>query len=153
MLVENELNQLETFDSSHFICKSHFEEDGTENYLVFQPLHKYFTFQTGTQYISSWKSKGLSPETIKSFATSDNSLTPTINFVFDKARQKFSGSCFKQSKLQFFHGIIVNIYIVYELDASGSSDSDPTLKNCLFGAVNLTKNTDIEKYGYSRDWI
>ena len=33
----------------------------------------------------------------------------------------------------------VNVYIVYELDASSSSDSDPTQKNCLFGAVTLTK--------------
>ena len=39
--------------------------------------------------------------------------------------------------------------IVYELGASTSSDSDPTIKNCLFGAVTLTKNADIEKYGYS----
>ena len=44
---------------------------------------------------------------------------------------------------------IVNVYIVYELGASSSSDSDPTLKNCLFGAVTLTKNADIDKYGYS----
>ena len=43
----------------------------------------------------------------------------------------------------------VNIYIAYELGASSSKDSDPTLKNCLFSAVTLTKNTDIEKYGYS----
>ena len=35
------------------------------------------------------------------------------------------------------------------MDASSSSDSDPTLKNCLFGAVTLTKNADIEKYKYS----
>ena len=42
----------------------------------------------------------------------------------------------------------VNVYIVYELDASSSSSGDPTLKNCLFGAVTLTKNADIEKYGY-----
>ena len=35
------------------------------------------------------------------------------------------------------------------MDASSSNDSDPTLKNCLFGAVTLTKNADIEKYGYS----
>ena len=26
--------------------------------------------------------------------------------------------------------------------------NDPTLKNCLFGAVTLTKNADIDKYGY-----
>ena len=35
------------------------------------------------------------------------------------------------------------------MGASGSNDNDPTLKNCLFGAVTLTKNTDIDKYGYS----
>ena len=35
------------------------------------------------------------------------------------------------------------------MGASGSHDNDPTLKNCLFGAVTLTKNTDIDKYKYS----
>ena len=49
----------------------------------------------------------------------------------------------------YTHGKIVNIYIVYEFNASGSNNSDPTLKNCLFGAVALTKNADIDKYGYS----
>ena len=39
--------------------------------------------------------------------------------------------------------------VVYELVASSSNNSNPTLKNCLFGAVTLTKNKDIEKYGYS----
>ena len=33
--------------------------------------------------------------------------------------------------------------------ASGSLDNDPTLKNCLFGAITLNKNVDIDKYGYS----
>ena len=37
LLVENGLNKLKTFDSSHFIGKSHFDEDSTQNYLVFQP--------------------------------------------------------------------------------------------------------------------
>ena len=59
------------------------------------------------------------------------------------------GSCLKQPKLQYTHGTIVNIYIVYELGASGSNNNDPTLKICLFGAVTLTKNADIDKYGYS----
>ena len=35
------------------------------------------------------------------------------------------------------------------MGASGSNNSDPTLKNCLFGAVTLTKNADIDKYRYS----
>ena len=38
LLVENELNKLKTFDSSYFIGKSHFEEDGVQSYLVFQPI-------------------------------------------------------------------------------------------------------------------
>ena len=35
------------------------------------------------------------------------------------------------------------------MGASTSNISDPTLKNCLFGAVTLTKNADIDKYRYS----
>ena len=38
---------------------------------------------------------------------------------------------------------------VYELAAFSSHTSDPTIKNCLFGAVTLTKNAEIEKYKYS----
>ena len=35
------------------------------------------------------------------------------------------------------------------MGASNSSGSNPTIKNCLFGAVTLTKNADIDKYRYS----
>ena len=35
------------------------------------------------------------------------------------------------------------------MGASSSHNNDPTLKNCLFGAVTLTKNADIDKYRYS----
>ena len=35
LLVENELKKLKIFDSSYFIGKTNFEEDGTQNYLVF----------------------------------------------------------------------------------------------------------------------
>ena len=66
-LVENELKKLKTFDSSCFIGKSHFEEDSTQNYLVFQPMYRYFKIITGVgngRYIYYWQSKGLSDETI-----------------------------------------------------------------------------------------
>ena len=59
--IENELRKLRTFDSSYFIGESHFEEDGTQNHLVFQPIIRYFKIITNTDYVSSWKSKGLSP--------------------------------------------------------------------------------------------
>ena len=39
LLVENELEKLKTIC---FIGKSSFEEDGKQNYLVFQPMYRYF---------------------------------------------------------------------------------------------------------------
>ena len=149
LLVENELNKLKTFDSSYFTGKSHFEENGTQNYLVFQPINMYFKVIANTDYVSSWKSKGLSAESIKPPTTSDNSLTPALSYYGTKTRVKFSSSCLKQPIISYTNGKVVNIFIVYELGASSSHDNDPTLKNCLFGAVTLTKNTDINKYGSS----
>ena len=122
------MNKLKTFDSSYCIAKSHFEEDGIQNYLVFQPLNKYFKGIANTDYVLSWKSKGLSAETIKPPTTSDNSLTPAVSYYGTKARVKFTESCLKQSKISYTHGKVVNIYIVYELGASSSHNNDPTLK-------------------------
>ena len=71
--IENELKKLKTFDSSYFRSKSHFEEDGTQHYLVFQPINRYIKLIANNKlYISSWKSKGLSDETIKSPVASDS---------------------------------------------------------------------------------
>ena len=58
LLVESELNKLKTFDSGYFITKCHFE-DGTQNYLVFQPIYRYFK-TSNSDYVLSWTSKGLS---------------------------------------------------------------------------------------------
>ena len=44
---------------------------------------------------------------------------------------------------------IVSIKIVYKLTGSNSDGNDPTVNNSLFGPVALTKNIDIDKYGYS----
>ena len=51
--IEYELKKLKTFDPSYFIGKSHFEEDGTQNYLVFQPLNEYFKIIASIHYVSS----------------------------------------------------------------------------------------------------
>ena len=56
---------------------------------------------------------------------------------------------FKTTKISYTHGKVVNIYIFYELGASSSHSNDSTLKDVLFGAFTLTKNADIDKYGYS----
>ena len=82
-----------------FIGKGLFEEDGTQNFLVFQPLSKYFQVIANADYVWSWKSKGLSAETIKTPSTSDNSLTPALSYYDTKTIVKFTGSCLKQSRI------------------------------------------------------
>ena len=98
----------------------------------------------------SWKSKGLSAESITPPHVPNNFLNPSLNYLDAKIRVRFSGSCLKQDKSTYTHGKIVNIYMVYEINKKGSTTiSDPTLENCLFGAVTLTKNVNIDKYRYS----
>ena len=114
-------------------------------------MGKYFKLNSvvnTADYVSSWQSKGISNENIKPPTTSDNGLTLELNYYGTKTRVKFTRSCLKQTDHIYTHKKVVNIYIVYELAASSSHDSDPTIKNCLFGAVTLTKN-DIENYKYS----
>ena len=148
--LENNIKNLQTLDSSYFRGKNYLDEDGKQSYLVFLPIIRYFRLIANTKYISSWKSKGLSNETITPYATSDNSLTPWINYYGTKIRLQFTKSCLKQpNKLTYDKGRIVNVYIVYERGASSSNVSDPIIKNCLFDAVTLTKNADIDKYKYS----
>ena len=50
-LIENEFKKLKTLDLSYFIGKSHFEEDDTQNYLVFQPIKRYFKIIAYTKFI------------------------------------------------------------------------------------------------------
>ena len=115
-------------------------------------MGKYFKLNSvagAADYVLSWQSKGLSNESIRPPTTSDNSPNPELNYYGTKTRVKFTKSCLKKSSHILTHKNIVNIDIVYELAASSSDFSNPTLKNCLFGAVTLTKNADIEKYKYS----
>ena len=142
------MKKLKTFDSIFYRGKNHFEEGGTQNNLVFQPLNKYFKVIANTKYISSWKSKGLSDENITAPTTSDYKLNPQSSHFGAKTRQEFRGSCLKQDKITSNHGKTVNIYIVYELDKTYIV-ATPTLVNCLFGTVSLTKNADFDKYKYS----
>ena len=115
-------------------------------------MGKYFKLNSIVGVIDSvlsWQSKEISNESIKPPTTSNNSVNPRLSNNDTKSKVLFTGSCLKQPKLTFTHKKVVNIYIFYKLGASSSHSSDPTIKNCLFGAVALTKNADIEKSKYS----
>ena len=75
-------------------------------------------------------------------------FNPSLNYVGTKTRVEFKGNCLKQDKILFDHGKVENIYIVYEINKNVNLSSYSTLRNCLFGAVNLTKHIDIDQYEY-----
>ena len=131
------MNKLKTFDSSYYNGKSYFEEDGKPNYLIFQPLNKYFKVNGNLHYVLSWISKGLSNESIKPPTTSNNSLTPILNYYGPKIKVSFNRNCLKQNRVTFNHGKIVNIYIVYKIikiaNINGNRKSNLTVENALFG--------------------
>ena len=151
--IENSIEKLQAYDLTYFKGKQYFDEGrGKQNYIVFIPIKKNFELNSVvgvTDYVLPWRSKKLSNESIKLSTTSNNSLNPRLSYNGIKIKVQFTGSCLKQPKFTFTHNKVVNIYIVYELCASSSHTSDPTIKDCLFGAVTLTKNADIEKYKYS----
>ena len=65
LLVENKLKKLKIFDFSYFIGKNHFEEDRTQNYLLFQPLSKYFKVITNTIMFYHENLKGCLKKTLQ----------------------------------------------------------------------------------------
>ena len=84
-------------------------------------MRKYFKLNLvvdTVDYDLSWQSKGLSNESIRPPTTTNNNLTPELNYYGTKTKIKFTGSCLKQSSHIFTHKKVVNIYIVYELAAS-----------------------------------
>ena len=140
-------------DLSLYKGKQYFDErSGKKNYLLFLPINKYFRLNSvanRVDYVLSWKSKRFSSKNTRPPTTSDNSLSPELNYYGTKTRVKVTKTFSKKSRHFLTHKHAVNIYIVYELAASSSFNSDPTLRHSLFGAVTLTKNADIEKYKYS----
>ena len=98
------MKKLKTFYSSYFIGKSHFEEDGTQNYLVFQPMYRYFKRIAGVgndNYIYYWRSKGLSDEKTNSVKTPNYSITASLYNYGTKTNITFNGSCLKQDSVTF----------------------------------------------------
>ena len=62
----------------------------------------------------------------------------------------FSDNHFQQNKVIIPNNDnIINIYCVYEIQPiSSSRDTTFTIQNALFGALEITENTDTSKYNY-----
>ena len=80
---------MKIFDSSYFIRKSYFEEHGAQNYLVFQPMYKYFKGIAGAgngNYSYYWQSKELSDKRISFIKTPNHIITPFLDYHSTKTR-------------------------------------------------------------------
>ena len=145
LLIENELKKLKSFDLGYFIRKSHFDEDGSQHYLVFQLILQYFTLNGS--WITEWTSKRLSNESLKVVSTPNNTLTPPVNYYGDKVRLRFTGSVLQQKTVTYSHKKVVNIYVVYEIH--DFQNRNAILFNIEMHYLELlTKNADFDKYRY-----
>ena len=78
VLVENESEKLQTFDSSLFIFQNCFNNGGAQIYSKLQLLYYSFKRLGDTEKVVSWKYKGLSVEKHFTLATTNNSLSSSI---------------------------------------------------------------------------
>ena len=88
--------KVKKFDLNYFKGKSHFGEDGAQNYLVFQPMKKYFKRIAGVgsgNHLYFWKTKGFCDDRINSNTASNHTITPKLSFYGTKTRVEFNGSC------------------------------------------------------------
>ena len=120
-----------------------------QNYLVFTPARKHIKHFHGTTQIYSWKSNGMSEESIENVTKSDSNFAETFVDHHSLPNIKFNGYCLVKNIS--IPKNIINLYISYRLGPQlRSSNTDFTLSNyCLFGYVKLTKNADLDKYTYT----
>ena len=54
-------------------------------------MYRYFKKTSNTDFISSWKSKGISDEIVKPPTASDKSLAQGLSYIGNKTRVKLDG--------------------------------------------------------------
>ena len=124
----------------------------TINLIIFQPIYKTITFSSLQDTISQYESKGLSNEKVKPPFTVNKSCSAKLIWMNNfRIRLRFTRSCLKQNYAAFAPNNLINLFIAYELDRwSQDVNAKSSPKDCLFGAVKLTKNVDPNKYSYCR---
>ena len=110
------------------------------------------SFQFTGNKISTWKSTGIfnysSDSNMNVVGDSGGDLADIKNdgrmYVY------LSDNHFQQNKVIIPNNDnVINIYCVYEIQPTSSSrDTTFTRQNALFGAMEITKNTDTSKYNY-----
>ena len=114
------------------------------------------SFDFTTNKISTWKSTGIFNRSSNSkYFTSSNmnavgGASGNLPDLKNDGRMNvyLSGNHFQQKVASIpNNGNVINIYCFYKLDPIASNRDDTfTIQNALFGAMQITKNTDTSKY-------
>ena len=119
-----------------------------QSYLVYDCKLGSFNFTGGK--ITTWKSTGifnyLSNSNMNAVADSGEDLPALKND--GRLHVYLSGIHFQQNKVIILNNnYVINIYCVYQMEPRANSRlSNFTVQNALFGAIQITKNTDTSKY-------
>ena len=124
------------------------KNDGTQNTFVCQPTLGALEFKKDkrTDYTLSSKAKG----------AFNSKLNPPRSAFLNRIKPSGYRTGIKFDKdllvAEENNGLsrLVHVYIVFDLDASlRNPNKNSKFKNWLFGATNIVKNSDKEKYVYS----
>ena len=159
LLLDNELKKLKTLVGSS--AKIKFDEAQKENsfnrgffyylqqsYLVYECKMDSFNFTS--KKISKWKSTGIfiysGDSSMKGIRDTKTKLPELKND--ERMHVYLQGNHFQQNNVIIpNNNNVTNIYVVYKFDPiSSTRNNDYTIQNALFGAMEITKNTDTSKY-------
>ena len=116
-----------------------------QNYLVFIPAIKHIKYFHDTTQIYSWKSNGMSEESIENITRSDSNFAATFVDYLILPDINFHWHCFIKNNISIPKKVI-NLYLSCTLDPQFRNlNTDFALGNFLFGSVKLTKNADLNK--------
>ena len=121
--------------------------DGFQNTFAYQPTLDTSELKKGKgiDYVLSWKSNRVDNSNIKSLYTA---FLHSIKRSGYKMGIKFDKEPLAVEQNNYMTKI-ANVYIVYILAAWPRNPTNNfKFKNCLFGATNIVKNSDKEKYVY-----
>ena len=121
-----------------------------QSYLVYDCKLGSFNFTAGK--ITTWKPTGIfnyfGNSNMNAVADSGGDLPDLKNDA--RMYVHLSGNHFQQNKVIIpNNNNVINIYCIYEIQPISSSRDDTfAVQNALFGAMQITKNTDTDKYKY-----
>ena len=137
--VLKKLNSLTTKDYKFFLGTIYLaSNDGSQNTFVYQPIIDTLEIKKdkGTDYVLSWKSKGLYTSKLKPLYTA---FLRSIKLYIYRIGIKFDEDPLTVEQSNYLTKI-ATVYIVYDLDAWPRNPTNNfKFRNCLFRATSIVK--------------